>query len=230
MGTESRMPIITEKSYRYNFTNEGGVDRTFRVLKNIMGLWLLQQCKKSWKDRRDYSYAELVDAASEAPPFKSFVDPDDSSFFNPDDMPFAIAGYYRKYGQNVPIHDGEFVQIILQSLALKCRYVLEQIQEISAKRIEKIVITGGGIQNRLLNQYIADATGLPVTTAIPEGTAAGNIMVQAMALGEVHSLAEIRQVIRRSIKTQTYPPRQTDGWNGAYSRFLNFRGKSYENH
>jgi len=222
MGIESDKPIISEKSYRYNFTNEGGVGHTFRVLKNITGLWLLQQCKKSWQNQRTYSYADLIKLAAQAPLFKVFIDPDHSLFFNPQDMPAAIVDYCRETGQPAPEKHGEYVQIILQSLALKYRFVLEQLQEISAKKIEKIYITGGGIQNRLLNQYIANATGLCAITVLPEGSAAGNIMVQAMALGEIQSPVEIRQVINNSVEIQTYEPQQVSSWNEAYSRFLNY--------
>jgi rhamnulokinase len=222
MGIENDWPIINKKSYQYNFTNEGGVGSTFRVLKNITGLWLLQQCKKSWKNQRDYSYDDLITLASKAPLCKVFIDPDHSAFFNPENMPTAISDYCRDTGQQVPEDHGECVQIILQSLALKYRYVLEQLQEISSKKIEKIYVTGGGIQNQLLNQYIANATGVRVITALAEGTAAGNIMVQAMALEEIDSPAGIRKVINNSIETQHYEPQQVVEWNEAYTHFLNF--------
>jgi len=220
MGIESKKPIISEKSYQYNFTNEGGVDHTFRVLKNIMGLWLLQQCKKAWQKEKDFSYDELVALAAQAPQLITFVDPDDPAFFNPEDMPTAMLDYCKKTSQNTPEKYGEFVRIILQSLALKYRYVLDQLREISATPIKRLYITGGGIQNRLLNQSIANATGIETIIALAEGTAVGNIMVQAMALGEVQSLAEIRQVINHSIETQVYYPQQVNEWDQAYHNFL----------
>ena len=201
--------------------NEGGVEHTFRVLKNIMGLWLLQQCKKSWSKENSFTYDELVELALKSPKFSTFVNPDDQSFFNPENMPSAISEFCRKTTQRLPEKYGDYVQIILQSLALKCRHVLNQICEISEKKINKLYITGGGIKNKLLNQYIADATGLEVITTLSEGTAAGNIMVQGMALGEVKSLSEIRQIINKSIEIETYHPQQTNEWNQAYKKFLN---------
>ncbi len=172
------------------------------------------------ENERDYTYSELDKLASREPLFKAFIDPDDNVFFNPPDMVTAIEDYCKNTGQQIPQKHGEFVQIILQSLAMKSRVVLEQVQEISERKIKKIIITGGGNQNTLLNQYIANATGVKVITALSEGTAAGNIMVQAMALGEVHSLTEIRQVIQQSMETQAYEPQQINEWNQAYSHFI----------
>lgn len=220
MGIESREAIISEKTHRYNFTNEGGVEHTFRVLKNIVGLWLLQQCKKSWDRERSYTYDELTNLALDSSKFTAYVNSDDYTFFNPEDMPSAIKEYCTASNQRIPKTHGEFVQIILQSLALKYRNVMDQLHEISAKKINKLYITGGGIQNKILNQYIADATGIEVITALSEGTAAGNILVQALALGEIGSLFELRQIINRSIKTQIYHPRQSQEWDQAYDKFL----------
>jgi rhamnulokinase len=220
MGIESKYAIINEKTYQYNFTNEGGVDQTFTVLKNITGLWLLQECRKSWSKKKDISYDHLVELALKSSRFVSFINPDDQAFFNPLDMPSAIKEFCQRTNQQIPENLGGFVQIILESLALKYRHVLDQLNEISANRINRLYITGGGIQNILLNQYIADATGLEVVTALSEGTAAGNTLVQAKALGITNSLTEIRQVISRSIETQSYQPKQTNEWNQAYTRFL----------
>ena len=220
MGIESRHSIINEKTYQYNFTNEGGVEHTFRVLKNIVGLWLLQQCKKSWSKEKNYTYDELTVLASKSSDFTAIIDPDDPTFFNPQDMPSAIIEYCQRTNQRIPEKYGDFVQIILQSLALKYRYVLDQLNEISVNKINRLYVTGGGIRNKVLNQYIANATGLEVITALAEGTAAGNVLVQAMALGEINSLTVIRQIVNRSIETHSYHPQQTKEWNQAYDTFL----------
>lgn len=220
MGIESKHAIINEKTYHYNFTNEGGVDQTFTVLKNITGLWLLQECRKLWSKETEMSYDQLVELTLKSSRFSAFINPDDQAFFNPDNMPSAIGEFCRKTNQQIPEKYGDFVEIILESLALKYRYVLDQLNELSSNKINRLYITGGGIRNKILNQYIANATGLEVVTALSEGTAAGNTLVQAKALGIVNSLTEIRQVVNRSIETKSYHPQQTNEWNQAYSLFL----------
>jgi rhamnulokinase len=219
MGIESAKPLISPKTLEYNLTNEGGVGYTFRVLKNIMGLWLLQQCRKSWSDQ-NYDYGTLVELAKTASPFKAFLDPEAPDFLNPDDMPTAIAGYCRRTGQYEPASHAEVVRMILESLALKYRFTLDQLKDVSPFNIEKIYIIGGGVQNKTLCQFTANATGLPVIAALVEGTAVGNIMVQAMALGYVNSLREIRKVIGNSFEPTVYEPQQVQQWENAYDNFL----------
>ena len=220
MGIESGKPLISDKTLAYNFTNEGGVEKTYRVLKNIMGLWLIQECKRSWNNKKqEYTFPEIVKMAEKAEPFRSLVDPDNSVFLNPLDMPTALADFCKSTGQPVPQTHAEFSRCVFDSLALKYRSVVESLKTISDKKIEKIHIIGGGSQNELLCQFTANATGLPVVAGPAEGTAIGNIMVQAMGLGHVKSLAEIRQIIRNSLEFKSYRPQNFDAWDKAYERF-----------
>ncbi len=223
MGVENRRPIISAKSFEYNFSNEGGPQGTFNFLKNIMGLWILQQCRKAWsKPGEEINYSDLISMALLAKPFKTFIDPDYKGFYNPEDMAGEIDSYCVKTGQEPPEIIGEYVRTILEGLAFKYRYVLDQLNEISGKTIRKIHIIGGGAQNKLLCQFTANVTGLPVIAGPVEGTAAGNILMQAMALGHLNSLFEIREVVRNSFQTKIYKPEQTEKWNTAYLKFLKF--------
>jgi len=223
MGVESQAPIIDEKTFRYNFTNEGGVCGTFRVLKNIMGLWLLQECRREWAKAREYSYGELIRMAEDAKPFGSVIDPDRPEFLNPADMSHAIEKFCRVTGQPSPQSIGQFVRLILESLALAYRHTLDQLKEVSGKLIEKIHIVGGGSQNHLLCQFTADATGLPVYAGPVEAAAIGNILVQAMAFGRTSYLEELREVVRRSFSLNLYEPRHTSDWDEAYERFMKLK-------
>ena len=223
MGIESQVPVINEKTLKYGFTNEGGLCRTFRVLKNLTGLWLLQECRKEWAKKREYSYSELVEMAENFAPFVSLVCPDRAEFLNPADMPLAIADFCRATGQPVPQEIGQFVRVILESLALTYRHTLEELQEIVATAIEKIHVIGGGSQNHLLCQFTADATGLPVYAGPVEAAAIGNILAQAMAFGRISSLGELREVVRHSFSLDVYEPRYTSGWEEAYERFTKLR-------
>lgn len=220
MGIESQSPIIDEK---YNFANEGGVCGTFRVLKNITGLWLLHQCRKQWLSIQEYSYAELVKMAENAKPFVSIIDPDHPEFSHPTDMPQAIKEFCRKTNQPVPEDIVQIVRTILESLSLAYRYTLEKLREISDKDIQRIHIVGGGAQNNLLCQFTADATGLPVQAGPVEATAIGNILVQAMASGRVSSLEELRGIIRRSFALKWYEPQRISDWDKAYERFIKLK-------
>lgn len=219
MGVEVTHPVLTEQAMSCNFTNEGGVEGTFRFLKNIMGLWLVQQCKKSWGRDSPISYEELTRLAESAPPFRFMIDPDDLSFLNPPDMPEAIRLFCDKTGQGAPESRGEIVRCALESLALKYRFVLDQVRQIYPHEIKTIHVIGGGAKNKLLCQFTANATGLPVVTGPTEATAIGNIMVQALAMGQVSSLAEIRTVVRNSFELTRYEPRATESWGQAYHHF-----------
>jgi rhamnulokinase len=219
MGIESETPIIDEKTFEYNIANEGGICGTFRVLKDIMGLWLLQECRKEWAKNREYSYRELTELAENTAPIETVIDPDCPEFLNPVSMTQAIEGYCRATGQPVPREVGQFAHTILRSLALAYRYTLGQFEEISGQVIEQIHIIGGGSQNQLLCQFTADATGLPVYAGPAEATAIGNILVQAMAFGRISSLRELREVVRRSFNLKLYEPRRTPDWDEAYGRF-----------
>jgi rhamnulokinase len=221
MGVESKVPLISDKTLSFNITNEGGVNKTYRVLKNIMGLWLLQQSRSAW-GKEKYSYSGLVELAASAKAFIAFIDPDDKRFLNPTDMPGAIREFCRNSGQKIPEGIAALSRIILENLALKYRYTLDQLREISPKPIEKIYIIGGGVQNELLCQFTADACGIPVITGPIEGTALGNILVQAMAMGELSSLLQIRQIVKSSFPSKRFDPMARDKWEEAYNRFKNY--------
>lgn len=221
MGIETPTPWMNEKALAYNFTNEGGVDGTTRVLKNVMGLWLVQECKRSWQRQgTDYSYEELTRLASEATPFASLIQPDDESFLLPSDMTTAIVNFCNKTGQKAPSSPGATVRCALESLALKYRWVMERLEELSGKRIEVIHIVGGGCQNQLLCQFTADACGKLVLAGPIEATAIGNVLMQAVGLGLVKNLSQAREVVKRSFPIQTYMSQNTRVWDEAYSRFL----------
>ena len=219
MGVEIGIPIITEDALDANFTNEGGVEGTFRFLKNIMGLWLLQQCRREWSASAQYSYDDLMRLTDDAEPFHSLIDPDYSDFFNPPSMQGSIRVYCGNTGQSAPEKPAEFVRCILESLALKYRATLEQLRQLTGRRISTVHIIGGGSQNRLLCQYAANAMGVPVIAGPVEATAIGNILMQAHALGHVGSLAEIRTIVGQSFHPVRYEPRDQTVWNSAYDRF-----------
>ena len=222
MGLELDSPLVTEKTFLYNFSNEGGAGGKFRFLKNIMGLWLLQQCQKKWAaSGRDYDYPRLIGEAVKAKPFKAFIDPDFKKFFNPPDMPAEIDDFCRLSSQEEPSSEGEYVRVILESLALKYRYILDQLSEVSSKQINAIHIIGGGTQNRLLCQFTANATGKKVIAGPAEGTAAGNILMQSMANGQTGSFEEIREIVKNSFDLEYYNPEDTQKWEMAYKNFLN---------
>ena len=223
VGIESPDPIITDKAFQYNLTNEGGVGKTFRVLKNITGLWLLRECRKAWPDTRNGSYEELVKRAEGSPPFTAILDPDRAEFLNPPDMPAAIQTFLKNTRQANPQDTGRMVRMILEGLALAYRQALEQVTETSGRDIKQIHIIGGGSQNRLLCQLTADATGLPVYAGPVEATAIGNILVQAMASGIIQNLKELRKVVRESFAVTLYKPSPTADWGKAYNDFLKLK-------
>jgi rhamnulokinase len=225
MGIESPTPVIDEKTLKYNITNEGGVCGTFRLLKNIMGLWLLQECKREWSADREYTYSDLIDMAEKSVPLGAIIDPDRPQFLNPASMILAIREFCQTTEQPIPQEIGQFVQTILQSLALAYRYVLEQLSEISSQEITQIHIIGGGSQNHLLCQLTADITGLPVYAGPVEATAIGNILVQAMASGRISSLEELRKVVRQSFRLNLYEPQHTADWDETYERFVRLKQK-----
>lgn len=219
MGVEIDAPVLTREAREANFTNEGGVDGTIRFLRNIMGLWLIQECRRQWAAEKEYSYEDLMTLASTAHPFRSLVDPDWPGFYHPPDMPEAIREFCRSTGQQEPETHAQFSRCILESLALKYRATLEDLQSVTGKPIRTIHIIGGGSRNRLLCQFTANATGTPVLAGPTEATAIGNIMVQARALGYVPSLETMREVIRRSWQPAHFPPRDVSAWDGAFETF-----------
>jgi len=220
IGIETQKPIINDQAMELNFTNEGGVEGTFRFLKNITGLWLLQECRRAWAKKTDYSYERLINLAQEAEAFQFFIDPDWEGFLNPPDMPEAIRTYCVLTKQKTPGSPAEFVRCILESLALKYRVVLDQLRRIHPQPIRKVHIIGGGVKNRLLCQFTANATGLPVYAGPAEATSIGNIMMQALTLGVVHSVQEMREVIRRSFELTFYEPEYMNEWDRAKEQYL----------
>jgi rhamnulokinase len=224
LGTELREPIITSRALALNFTNEGGVCGTTRLLKNIGGLWLLQSCRLHWKSQgQDLPYDALVaGAADERLAFRSLIDPDYPPFMNPANMPAAIAQYCRTTGQPEPEAPAAFARTILESLAFKYRSVLESLEELTGRRFDEIRIVGGGSRNRLLKQWTADATGRAVTAGPAEATALGNIGVQMVATGVVGSLSETRAVIERSFPVERFEPAAADRWDAEYRRFQHY--------
>ncbi|MFN4294924.1 MAG: rhamnulokinase [Thermoflexales bacterium] len=221
LGAVVRQPVITPQALAFNFTNEGGVGGAFRLLKNIMGMWLAQECRRKWASPTGdlIPYGELFAMAEQAPALGALVDPDDATFLHPDDMPAAIAEYCRRTGQPVPDGRGAMVRCILESLALKYRYTLNQLQTLLGYSVEVIHVVGGGAQNALLCQFTADACGAPVVAGPVEATAIGNLLVQMAARGELASMEDARQVIRRSFPLVTYLPQEAARWDDAYARF-----------
>jgi len=224
LGAELLSPVITPQARDLNFTNEGGVCGTTRLLKNIAGLWLLQSCQRSWSaEGQTFTYGELLEAARlQQDPFQSLIDPDDPVFLNPAHMPSAIAAYCSRTGQPDPATPPEFTRAILVSLAFKYRAVLQSLEELTGNRFDEIRVIGGGSKNRLLNQLTADATGRPVIAGPAEATALGNIAMQMLATGAVSTLAEARQVIDQSCETERFDPRDTDRWDAHYTRFRDY--------
>lgn len=222
MGVEIKEPIITTESMNANFTNEGGVNNTFRFLKNITGLWLLQGCRRSWeREGLSLSYSEIVKLAEESKPFKFFIDPDHPSFLNPPDMPSAIKDFCMKTGQGVPETKGEIARCVLESLAFRYKEVFKNLESLLKRKIKVLHIVGGGSQNTLLSQFTANALGVPVYTGPVEATAMGNIIVQAMVKGAIKDLKEGREFVKNSFETTVYYPRDVDLWEKEYERFKN---------
>lgn len=226
MGVETPAPVITPQSLAYNFTNEGGVGGTFRLLKNIMGLWLVQECRRAWQAQgQAYSYAELAQLAEAAPAFGACVVPSDDGFLAPGDMPARLRAYCRETGQPEPEGPGAVIRCALESLALEYRWVAERLDELTGQPHPVIHIIGGGAQNALLNQFTADATGRTVIAGPVEATILGNVLVQALALGRLESLAAGRALVRAAFPTRTFTPGPGgDAWEVAYQRYLRLRG------
>lgn len=223
MGIESKKPIINDNTFKYNITNEGGICGTFRVLKNLTGLWLLQEYHRQEDKAQEYTYAELSNIAINTASIRSVIDPDATQFIKPESMSGAIADYCRSKEQHVPQSIGEFVRIILESLALAYRHTLCQLEEISGRKITQINIVGGGSQNQALCQFTADVTGLPVYAGPVEATAIGNVLVQAMAQGKIKSQKELREIVKNSFPLASYEPHHTPYWDDMYDHLLKIK-------
>lgn len=224
MGVEVRKACLTRRAEKLNVTNEGGLDGTYRLLKNIMGMWLVQQCKRAFDARgRKYEYAELAALAAKAPALRSFVNPFDVRFLNPPDMPKAIQGFCRETGQPVPKTEGELVRCAYESLALTYRVVIGWLEELTGTPIEVIHVVGGGSKSAILNQFTADACQRPVIAGPVEATAMGNLLVQVRSSGELSSLAEMRDVIRKSSQVKSFKPGSAAPWEAASAHFSALR-------
>jgi rhamnulokinase len=225
MGIESPVPVVSDKVSQLNFTNEGGVGNTIRLLKNITGLWMVQECRRVWNQGgRKWGWEDLNKLSAAAKPLVSFINPDSSDFMAPENMPEAIRSFCQRTGQAVPSDEGAILRCALDSLAMKFRHVLGMCEDLAGGRIETIHIVGGGTQNRLLCQAAADASGRHVVAGPIEATAIGNLMVQAIAAGDIGSIAEARDVVRRSFEVDEYEPKNTAAWDEAYKRFLKVVG------
>jgi len=226
MGAEVRQPVINAAALAGNFTNEGGVGGTFRFLRNITGMWLMQECRRAWREAgQDYSYDDLTAQAAQAPALRALINPDAPQFLKPGDYPRLIQDFCRQTGQAVPETVGEITRCVLESLALKYRQTFEQLEAILGRRLEPVHIVGGGSRNALLNQFTADCLGRTVLAGPVEATATGNLLVQALALGELGSLAEARAVVRRSFAVTEFTPGAQSAWDAAYQRAREMWGK-----
>jgi rhamnulokinase len=219
MGVELDAPVINAGSLALNLTNEMGVGGKTRLLKNIAGLWLLQECRRAWElAGKEYGYEELALMAADAPPFSAMLDPD--AFLEPGDMPAKIAAHCQSTGQKPPDSVAATARTILESLALRYREVLESLENLLGRKLEIIHIVGGGSRNRILNQFVADATNRTVVAGPSEATAMGNILIQAIGAGELSGLTEAREIVRRSMALETFTPKRSADWGRAYERFL----------
>jgi rhamnulokinase len=219
MGVEIDQPLINEKTQKYNYTNEGGVTGNIRLLKNIMGLWLVQECRRQFAlDGQEFDYAQLTTLAEDARPHIAAIDPDHAPFLSPGKMPEKICEFCEKTKQTKPTTPGEFVRVCLESLALTYRRTLVGLDDILGRRIETIHIVGGGSRNELLNQMTADACGRTVIAGPSEATAIGNILVQTIGVGRIKSLSDGREIVRNSFEVKRYEPRETSEWDEAAER------------
>jgi rhamnulokinase len=220
LGAEIAHPVTSEKTLAANFTNEGGVEGKITFLKNIIGLWLIQECRRSWEleDGRETSYATLTDEAARSEPFASLIDVGDPSLLAPEDMPSTLRTLCARSGQPEPLSRRAIVRCALESLALKYRRTLRELDELLGRKTARLHIIGGGAKNKLLTQMAADACGLPVIAGPAEGTALGNIAIQAIATGALASLAQARKVVAESVEVELYEPRKTALWAEAEAR------------
>ncbi len=228
MGIESPEPVLTELSEKYDFTNEGGVSGTIRVLKNIMGLWIEQESRRQWKrEGKSFTFDELSEMALASKPLQSVINPDDPSFSTAGNMPKRICEYCERTGQHVPESIGEIVRCIFESLALRYRWTAEKLEEMTGKKYPVINIVGGGTKEVMLSQFAADASHRHVSAGPVEATTLGNIAMQCIAQGELKDIWEARRVIRSSFEIKEYEPdtASAGAWDEAYGRFLSLIGE-----
>ncbi len=224
-GVELDEPLVSEAALNANYTNEGGICGKIRFLKNIMGLWLIQESRSTWQRQgKNYGYREIDAMAEASQPFKAFIDPNDERFMAPGDMPERIREFCRATGQPVPETEGEIARCAFESLALRYRHALNEIEVLTNRSYDMLHLVGGGSQNKFLNRFTANALGRPVVTGPVEATALGNIACQALALGDIRDLQEIRQIVGQSVETERYEPEDTEAWEQAYTRFVKIVG------
>jgi rhamnulokinase len=224
LGTELERPIVDERVLTWNFGNEGGIGGTYRLLRNIAGLWLVEGCRRAWERQGRWPGYEAIAAATiAAPPFQATIDPNDPSFLNPVDMPDAIAAFCQATGQTPPASTGSVMRSVLESLALAYRLVLERTEALTGYRFPGLHVVGGGTRNDVLLQFTAEAIGRPVWSGPTEATAIGNLLSQFMASGQIANIAEGRAVVRESFPIRTFEPKSRDGWDEAFLRFQTLR-------
>ncbi len=221
-GVEVPRAIINDKTFKYSFTNEGGIENTIRLLKNIMGLWLVQECKRQWQqDGLELSYDELTDIARRAEPFAAYINPDHSPFLSPGDMPEKINDHLAQTGRKAINDKGQMIRVILESLAFKYRWTVEKLEDIIGNTINCLHLVGGGIQNELLCQFTANAVGKRVIAGPVEATASGNILMQARATGQIETLQQAREIVRNSFELKEYQPQNVSLWEERYNGIRN---------
>ena len=219
-GTELKGPIVNEKSLAMNFTNEGGYNRSVRFLKNIVGLWLIQESRRHWgRQGTKYSYAELEKLALETKPFKCFIDPDSPEFVPHGNIPERIRDYCERTGQEIPETVGEIMRCIYESLALKYKFTLDGLEDCTEKNYPAIHVIGGGVKDTLLCKMTACSCNKKVVAGPIEATVLGNIAVQLITSGAIDSVEQARDIIRNSETTTEYLPENVDAWADAYERF-----------
>jgi rhamnulokinase len=225
VGLEVDRPLVTDGTYAANLTNEGGVAGTFRLLRNVTGLWLLEECRRQWAtDGHEHSVEDLVELARSAPALSFLVDPDDPTFAEPGDMPARIVDFCSRTGQPEPATPGEVTRCVLESLALAHAQIVALLGEVTGNTAAELHVVGGGARNELLCDWTAQAAGLPVLAGPEEATLIGNLLVQAMALGELASLDEARDVVRASYTPTVYEPSESPEWREARERFARLAG------
>ena len=227
LGVELPDPLINDEVRRLNYTNEAGFGGTTCFLKNIVGLWILQELRRTWELQGDaLDYAAMDEQAKKSEPFRSFIHPDDPRFATPGEMPAKVAAFCRESGQPEPRMPGEFTRCVLESLALLYRATLEELGQLTGRTIRRLHVVGGGSRSELLNQFTADAAGLPVIAGPVEASAAGNVLVQAIALEQLDSIQAARQVVRDSFPAQVFQPADVARWQQAYERFAGLKRAS----
>ncbi|MFX1339310.1 MAG: rhamnulokinase family protein [Promethearchaeota archaeon] len=221
LGVELEKPLINKKAIQHNYTNEGGINKTSRFLKNLTGLWLIQECKKQWnKNDMNLKWDEIEKQAKAAPQFNSFINPDDLCFLNPQNMIDEIKNYCRKYNQEIPKSIGEIARTIYESMAFNYKRAVLNLEDILEEKIKVVHIIGGGSRDKLLNQFTANALNVPVIAGPAEATAIGNVLVQALALGEIKDIKELKEIIRKSFQIKEYFPKKVDEWKKYFKIFL----------